>query len=269
MTLIASGWELEPDAGDEQAYQALSADRIWNGYSIADLDPPYRAYTRIAVARQPQHGLAACLILEHPAFASIIPFGTPAGLAAIVQAVALPSAAYMLIRSEQLATLKNHYRFVAEPQEMLRMWVDAAGFRPPAPALPVEQLGIVDLESLDTFYAAYPASTFNVDQLASGPFYGVREQGRLVAAAGVHVVAPRFGIAAVGNIFTLPAARGRGYGLRVTAAVVAHLLNSSCREVILNVAVDNPAARRLYTRLGFQEHCRYYEGRVERDATIS
>lgn len=60
-----------------------------------------------------------------------------------------------------------------------------------------------------------------------------------------------------------------GYGLHVTAAVVAQLLNSTCREVILNVAVDNPAARRLYTRLGFQEHCRYYEGRIERDATIS
>jgi ribosomal protein S18 acetylase RimI-like enzyme len=269
MSLFTSGWEIEPDAGDEQAYQALGSDRIWNGYSIADLDPPYRAYTRIAVARHPQHGLAACLILQHPAFASIIPFGTPAGLAAILPAVALPSAAYVLIRPEQLATLKNHYRFVAEPQEMLRMWVDAAGFRPPVPTLPVEQLGIADLETIDTFYTAYPASTFNADQLASAPFFGVREGGMLVAAAGVHVVAPRFGIAAVGNIFTLPAARGRGYGLHVTAAVVAHLLNSSCREVILNVAVDNPAARRLYARLGFQGHCHYYEGRIERDATIT
>lgn len=269
MTVFATGWEIDPHAGDEQAYQALASDRIWNGYSIADLDPPYRAYTRIALARHPQHGSAACLILQHPAFASIIPFGTPAGLAAILQTVELPLTAYILVRSEHLEALKQQYRFVAEPQEMIRMWVDARSFRPSVPAVPVDPLGSADHDALDAFYTAYPASTFNADQLACGPFYGIREQGMLVAAAGVHVVAPRFEIGAVGNIFTLPGARGRGYGLQVTAAVVARLLDTICREVILNVAVDNPVARRLYVRLGFQEHCRYYEGRIERGATIS
>lgn len=147
------------------------------------------------------------------------------------------------------------------------MWVDAATFRPPVIDSPVEHLGMADLRALAILYTSYPASSFNADQLATGPFYGVREDGTLVAAGGVHVVAPRYAIGAVGNIFTLPRARGRGYGMEIVGAVVAKLLAGTCREVILNVAVDNVGARRLYTRLGFQEHCRYREGRIERHDT--
>lgn len=79
----------------------------------------------------------------------------------------------------------------------------------------------------------------------------------------MHVLAARYGIGAVGNIYTRPAARGRGYS-GAAAAVVAELLAGPCREVILNVAAANTAAIRLYRRLGFREHCRYWEGRAVR-----
>ena len=182
MATSDTGWQIDPDAEDEQAYQALGTDRIWNGYSIADLDPPYRVYTRVAVAHHAMHGIAACLVLQHPAFASIIPTGMPDGLAAILQTVELPSYAFVLARSEHLAMLAEHYQFVAKPEQMIRMWVDAASFQPAAIAAPVEPLGMADHAALEAFYAAYPASSFNADQLATGPFYGVREQAALVAS---------------------------------------------------------------------------------------
>lgn len=260
----AAPWRVESDAGDAAAYGALADDRPWNGYSIADLTPPFRAYTRVALARRGDAPpLAACLFLRHPAFSSIIPHGDVAGLAAILAAVAgaLPESTYILARPSHLPPLERYYNFPEGWQEMLRMVVEPATFRPPAgPAAPLRRLGPVDLPALRDLYAGYGESAFNADQLWGGVFYGVREGGALVAAGGTHVVAPHHGIAAVGNIYTRPAARGRGYGGAITAAVVADLLAGPCREIILNVAAANVGAGCLYARLGFREHCRYWEG---------
>jgi predicted GNAT family acetyltransferase len=93
--------------------------------------------------------------------------------------------------------------------------------------------------------------------------------GALVAAGGTHTVATRYGLAAIGNILTLPAHRGHGYAAAVTAAVVAELLANGCRTVLLNVAEHNQVAGRLYARLGFQTHCHYQEGVLQRHTPIA
>ncbi len=257
----AAPFDLELDASDAAAYAALADDRIWNGYSIADLVPPLRQHTTVAVAARGGRPVAAVLVLRHPAFSAVMPHGVPAGVAALLDALTLPAATFLLVRPEHLPAVEGRYHFPA-PRRILRMAVDGATFRPPA-LLPreVEPLGEADLPHLLDLYTAYPESAFTADQLHGGPFYGVRAAGenRLLAAGGVHVVAPAYGLAAVGNIYTRPEARGRGYGLAITAAVVAHLLGLGCRDIILNIAVDNPA-RRLYERLGFRSHCGYVEG---------
>ena len=99
-------------------------------------------------------------------------------------------------------------------------------------------------------------------------FYGLRDGARLIAAAGTHVVSRRRGIAAVGNIYTRPEARGRGFGRAVTGAVVAELLAGPCRDAVLNVAAANEPAIRVYTRPGFWTHCRHYEGAATRRAAV-
>ena len=144
------------------------------------------------------------------------------------------------------------------PTPMLRMAVDAATFRPVA--VGADRLTPDHLPALLDLYAGYAGNAFHPDQLATGVFYGVRDGARLLAAAGTQVVSTRFGIAAVGNVFTRPVARGRGLGPAVTGAVVAELLAGPCREAILNVAAANEAAVRVYSRLGFRVHSRHYEG---------
>ncbi len=150
------------------------------------------------------------------------------------------------------------------------MAVDAATFRRPPPAARpragVERLTLADLPALRDLYAGYAGNAFNDDQLAAGVFYGVRaaQGGALLAAGGTHVTAAEYGIAAIGNIYTRPQARGRGYAAAITAAVTADLLAGPYRDVILNVAVANEPAVRLYRGLGFREHCRYQEGRAVR-----
>ena len=151
------------------------------------------------------------------------------------------------------------------------MAADAATFRPPPvaarPPAEVERLTLADLPALRDLYAEYPGNAFNEDQLAAGVFYGARAargDGALLAAGGTHVTAAEYGIAAIGNIYTRPRARGRGYATAITTAITADLLAGPYRDVILNVAVANEPAVRLYRGLGFREHCRYQEGRAVR-----
>jgi ribosomal-protein-alanine N-acetyltransferase len=48
-----------------------------------------------------------------------------------------------------------------------------------------------------------------------------------------------------------PAARGRGIGTRLMAAALAEARRRGAASVVLEVAADNEAARRLYAGLGF------------------
>jgi GNAT superfamily N-acetyltransferase len=264
-------WQIERDTPDEVAYAALATDRLWNGYSIADLAPATRQWTRIAVAwgteAQGAAREAACLFYQHPAFNSLIPYGDPAGVAAILDDTAatgsLPTETYVLAQEPQIAALAEHYHFPQGRRPMVRMAIDRARFTPPkGGGTTARRLHDADRAPLHAFYATYPDSTFTDDQLAHGVFYGVREEGTIVAAGGTHVIAAEYGLAAVGNIFVTPEARGRGLGGVVTAAIVGELLAGPCREVILNVVATNVPAMRLYQRLGFTAHCAYSEARA-------
>lgn len=252
-------WNVEPDVDHESAYAALATDRRWSAYAIADLEPPFDAFSRVAVARAAAGSpAAALLVLRHPDFTAIVPHGQPDALAAILASLDLPAPTFAFVRAEHAAPLARHYRLETHP--MVRMAVDAATFRPPS-AMPsgLRRLTRADAPALHALYAEYPGNAF-VDDHLDGVFYGLYEGVRLVAAAGTQAVSRRRAVAAVGNVFTLPSARGRGYGTALTAAVVAELLADGCRDVVLNVAAANEPARRVYERLGFAEHCRYEEG---------
>jgi predicted GNAT family acetyltransferase len=95
--------------------------------------------------------------------------------------------------------------------------------------------------------------------LEDGVYYGVHEDGALVAAAGTHVVARGVGVAALGNIYTRPDRRGRGLATAVTAAVTGHLARLGIATIVLNVRDDNHAAIHVYERLGFRPYCNYFE----------
>ena len=262
-----TAWTIEREATTADAAAALGGDRRWNGYSLADLAPAHRAWTRIALTRRGTGAAeAACLFYRHPAFNSLIPDGDPAGLAAILadaaRAALLPDTTYILARGSHLAPLERRY-VLHDRSAMRRMALDRHSFRPPAEQPPgLRRLTGDDAAALGALYAHYSASTFTSDQLAHGVFYGVWAGERLLAAAGTHVVAAAFSIAAVGNVFTLPEARGRGYGAATTAGVVGALLGGACDEVILNVVATNTVARAIYARLGFIEHCAYSEARA-------
>jgi ribosomal protein S18 acetylase RimI-like enzyme len=125
----------------------------------------------------------------------------------------------------------------------------------------VERLSVHDLASIDAFYArAYPDNWFDPRMLETGEYFGVRDDDALVGIAGVHVVSAQHGVAALGNIATDPAHRGRGIARRTTAAACSSLLRR-VDTISLNVSAENAAAIRCYRALGFDVAATYEEWR--------
>ena len=103
---------------------------------------------------------------------------------------------------------------------------------------------------------------------AEGLYRGIHRNGRLVAAAGTHVIGRRERIAVVGNVLTSSAFRGAGYARATTSAVTAGLLEF-CDDVVLNVRSDNSAAIHAYASLGYSVKAEFEERLVIRRSSLS
>lgn len=255
-------WEVISDAADAEAYAVLRRNPVWNSFAIADLAPPFRAWTTIALAREvASERAASCLVLQQPGLTVVSPDGPEPGVAAIFETIDLPERALVQARPEHLPPIERYYQPDAAWREMLRMAVTPARFQPPAPShATVERLGIEDLSAVLDLYARYPENHFRTDLLRDGVFFGVRDGRCLVAIGGTHVVAPSHGIAVLGGIFTHPDARRRGLATAITARLVEDLFARGCSTVVLNVTASNDQAIRVYERLGFDRSYRYLTG---------
>jgi ribosomal protein S18 acetylase RimI-like enzyme len=127
----------------------------------------------------------------------------------------------------------------------------------------VERMTHANVPDLNALYAVgYPGSWFAPRQIDTGHYYGLRVNGELVSAAGCHVYSPTQKVAALGNIVTHPAHRGRGHAAAVTARLCTEVMKS-VDHVGLNVKADNTIAVRCYERLGFRAVAEYEEVGVE------
>jgi ribosomal protein S18 acetylase RimI-like enzyme len=116
---------------------------------------------------------------------------------------------------------------------------------------------------LEAFYAsAYPDNWFDRRMLDTGGYRAVRRDGRIVSVAGVHVLSRKYRVAALGNVATNAAFRGRGLGRIVCAALCKDLL-AAADPIGLNVLSTNKAAVSLYEQLGFVCVAQYEEAVVE------
>ncbi len=112
----------------------------------------------------------------------------------------------------------------------------------------VEKVGKNELKSLDSFYGDHSAEAWLPVQLKAGPYYCVKDNGKIISAAGVHIVTPQ--IAQLGNIITDKTHRNRGFATACTS-VLATDLASKGRIISLFVRKDNDPAIHVYEKLGF------------------
>jgi ribosomal protein S18 acetylase RimI-like enzyme len=238
----------------------LDRDRLYAAYAICDLEERQPGRTRWGVAYEGDELVAVGLEYTGPTPQPLFVMGQSDGITAIVRDVIRPRAAYIAAQAEMLPAIERQYRVDPGPQ-MVRMWVDRPHFRP-YPAS-VQRLLPVEIGELNKLYALGFASWLPSSAIADGVYYGMRVNGRLIAAAGTHVVGRSARLAVVGNVLTVAEYRGRGFATAVTGAVTAELLRT-CDQVVLNVRADNPPAINAYRRLGYLEHTRFEERLIHR-----
>ena len=136
------------------------------------------------------------------------------------------------------------------------MVVDAETFIPATGT--AQRLNAADIDDLNRLYQLGFRAGFAQAILDDAVYYGIRIRGRLVSAAGTHVINRREGIAVVGNVMTHADYRGHGFAQMVTGAVTATLLEQ-VPDVALNVHADNAPAVTAYARLGYREYLRLTE----------
>jgi ribosomal protein S18 acetylase RimI-like enzyme len=255
-----------------ELHALLQRDPIWAAYAIGDLEPAHFSWCTWHVAEDAAGRLAGLALLyrrlDPPVLLTV---GETAAVAAILDQVALPEQVYVSAREEHLPLLLARYDFSADRvRPMLRMAVTTKSFQPasgllgPGPALRrLDSADVPAIEALIALGGPFAPDAFTPGQVAEGVFIGMVQNpatgSELAAVAGTHLVAPTWGVAAVGNVYVHPAWRGRGYGALVSSAVTAELLQRGLL-VVLNVDQNNPAAINLYRQLGFREHCPFVEG---------
>ena len=141
---------------------------------------------------------------------------------------------------------------------MSRMATSAETFTPTgAPAIHLAAEHIPEINSLYSLEGG-PAY-YRPSHLEEGVYFGIFEDGRLVSIAGTHVVSREEGVAVVGNVFTHPRCRGRGYATAATSAVTPARLLERCPLVVLTVEEGNEPALQVYQKLGYTHHCSLHE----------
>jgi ribosomal protein S18 acetylase RimI-like enzyme len=181
--------------------------------------------------------------------------GDPDACRAILATEVRPRYAFVQARHDLAPAFNDLYR-VDLPAALLRMVVDRASFEPYLGG--AERLVPADIGDLNRLYQLGLGAGFPASILEDGVYYGVRVGGRLVAAAGTHVINDREGIAVVGNVLTHVDYRGQGHAKAVTSGVTTDLL-ARVPDVALNVYADNAPAIAAYARLGYREYCRLGE----------
>jgi predicted GNAT family acetyltransferase len=184
------------------------------------------------------------------------------GMRALLQAIApdLPSRVYAHLSPGLVAALAPALVPTAAPERHLKLALIDPGrldaFSPDGAVL----LTAADLAEVTALYRrAYPGTWFQARMLETGRYVGIRRGGRLVCVAGVHVWSPAWRVACLGNVATLPAARGAGLATATCAMLCRILLGDGIDVVSLNVRADNAAAIRTYEKLGFAHAADYVE----------
>lgn len=250
--------------------QLLQRDAIWSVYALADLQPAFAPYCQWEVIQSDQ-GSAVMLVFTALQPPILFAIGDEAAVANGLATRQLPERVYVTVHQEHYALLSNYYTWVEAPHPMVRMVLDrsasnstlttAALAHPPRSA--AVRLTPADAEAISTLYqqgGPFTPDYFDPYQLDDGVFYGVKdEQGALSAVGGTHIIAWSEGMGAIGNMYTHPAHRGKGYARAVLGAIITELVARNVTTIVLNVDERNAVARGLYERYGFVPYCTFVE----------
>jgi len=116
----------------------------------------------------------------------------------------------------------------------------------------VDRLGLADVPEMRALAELTRPGPFEARTHELGAFYGIRDQGRLIAMAGERMRLN--GFVEVSAVCTHPDYRGRGYAAQLTSIVASQILNRG-ETAFLHAYASNTPAIALYKALGFVARC--------------
>lgn len=245
-----SGEKLLRDAELLSACRKFAArDPVFNIIILADLYEPQITATEFVLAREDDH--LACIGLAYHGYEPPA-IGVSSSAGRVRRAVLeelhkdLPVCVAWLDAADEDLFLAGR-RLTHRHDEYQMVYEGEFEHEPPDWVKPVRP---EDAEEMDAFYQENVAEAWLPAHLSAGPYFCVREQGRIVSAGGVHFANPH--IAQVGNMVTVPAYRRRGHGSGILAAILRALREGS-HIISLGVVQDNEVAVLIYRRFGFRE----------------
>jgi RimJ/RimL family protein N-acetyltransferase len=259
-------FEVTPLTDAQAIRPVIEHDRVYAAYAIAQLDPLLFEANEWWLSRGPA-GRDALLVHSASGLgAALFALGDPEALDAAISLHPGPRFTFGSLRLEHRAMAEKHF-VLSRPQLMTRMSVNAATFKPVTGS--VVRLGPADVADVNKIYSIEGGPTaYRPGHLEDGVYYGLYVGGRLISIAGTHVVSRAERIAVVGNVFTHPSHRGKGYATVTTSAVTEELLRD-CDPVVLTVESKNASALAIYMKLGYQAVCSLRLGALVRRGIAS
>lgn len=244
----------------------LRKNTCLNIYGIGDLDDFFWPHTVWYASKKDASVTDIALLYAGSTVPTLLAFSDRAdSMANLLTSIShlLPYRFYGHLSPGVESALDRDYRVVSRGR-YLKMGLTNRSVIDACDCIGTENLEYDDLEEITSFYSqSYPGNYFDPGVLKTGQYFGVRWNGSLVSAAGVHVYSEEYRVAALGNIATAPSFRNRGYGTQVTAATCQSLLNT-VEYIGLNVKTDNYTAISCYEKLGFETIALYNEFMFER-----
>ncbi|MCP5366529.1 MAG: GNAT family N-acetyltransferase [Hyphomicrobiales bacterium] len=120
----------------------------------------------------------------------------------------------------------------------------------PRPDQGIRRLGEADAPAMEALAALTRPGPFAARTVLLGEYWGIKEEGRLVAMAGERLKQP--GLTEVSGVCTHPDHRGRGWARDLCLLVTGRILARG-EGAYLHVFADNTPAIALYHALGFRQ----------------
>ena len=243
------------DKGDIEAF--LRHNLFTHLFEVSDLDDQYWPYTSWFGLKDGGHlRQVALLYTGLPTPVLMANADQPYEMMAdLLQRLAplLPRRVYAHMHPAHVDAIAAH--FAVTPRGMFyrmglrdaaRLWdIDTSG---------VARLTESDIPALEALYReSYPENSFRPELVKTGWYYGIRQGSAIISVAGIHVCAPTYHVAALGNVTTHPSLRGHGLSRAVCACLCQALLHHGVEHIGLSVKTDNASAIACYTRLGFEK----------------
>ena len=227
----------------------LRPDRLFAAYALAQLEPGAFALSQWWTSETEE----GCSVVAHSRGGlgeTTFVLGPAAGVQAILSIHPGPYQTFVTAMPEHVEALGSVYG-VGAARPMVRMHVTRERLRV------VEGASVLlhgaQVRAINRLYGSEGTmTTYLPRHIDEGLYRGVVVEGRLVSVAGTHAISAVHGIAVVGNVYTHPDYRGRGYATVATSAVTETLLER-CGDVVLSVSEENEPALQAYRQLGYGE----------------